>query len=223
MEGVRIQNVVLAAGKTARFGRCLPEVSRKLEEINGTAGRTVARVEWRPRKNKSFSEPPISTKKGLRGAWEWLSLRCRGVWVFFVEKLGGLNVTHERPKIGAQPHSSGDGCMYIYIYAVGSITWPHFRLLRVNILATYKSITWPPFFANENTVFFLVFWVQSFQGMVQHLYLKKLFLVKKGFSENGWCTFFWGGGQGLGKMLLDALEGCSKKTIKIVYFWTPSC
>ena len=55
---------------------------------------------------------------------------------------------------------------------------------------------------------------------MQNVCLEKLFLVKKGvflflFLENGWCTFFWGGGvQGLGDcccmMLLDALEGCSK-------------
>ena len=31
----------------------------------------------------------------------------------------------------------------IYIYAVGSITWPHFGQSRVNNLATVGSITWP--------------------------------------------------------------------------------
>ena len=35
--------------------------------------------------------------------------------------------------------------IYIYIYAVGSITWPHFGQSRVNNLATVGSITWPPF------------------------------------------------------------------------------
>ena len=49
--GVQIPNVVPSAGKIffgqesrsgphARFGKCLPKVSRKFGEINGTAGRT---------------------------------------------------------------------------------------------------------------------------------------------------------------------------------------
>ena len=57
----------------------------------------------------------------------------------------------------------------------------------------------------------------SIQVVVQILCLERLFFVKIGVSENGWCTFF-GGGEVLGDcycmMLVDALEGCSKNPIK---------
>ena len=43
---------------------------------------------------------------------------------------------------------------YIYICAVGSITWPHFGHFKVNNLATVRSITWPPFFEPIKIVFF---------------------------------------------------------------------
>ena len=86
-------------------------------------------------------------------------------------------------------------------------------------LATYRSITWPPFFAYKNR-FFLSFFSAQFSGVVQISVSKGCFWSKTGFSENGWCTFF-GGFQGLGDcccmMLLDALERCSK-TIKFVFF-----
>ena len=45
------------------------------------------------------------------------------------------------------PKSWTDFQLYsIYIYAVGSISWPHFGHFKVNNLATVRSITWPPFF-----------------------------------------------------------------------------
>ena len=41
--------------------------------------------------------------------------------------------------------NGGRVCMCIYIYAVGSITWPYFGQSRVNNLAMVGSITWPSF------------------------------------------------------------------------------
>ena len=35
--------------------------------------------------------------------------------------------------------------IYIYMLAVGSISWPHFGHFKVNNLAMVGSITWPPF------------------------------------------------------------------------------
>ena len=59
---------------------------------------------------------------------------------------------------------------YIYIYAVGSISWPHFGHFKVNNLATSRSITWPTFFEPIKIVFliFNVFAVHNFQGVVQN-------------------------------------------------------
>ena len=75
-------------------------------------------------------------------------------------------------------------------------------------------------------IVFLSLLSAQFSGGGAKFVFGKLFLIKKGFSENGWCTFFgWGGVQGLGDcccmMLLDALEGCSKNPIKIWFFEHP--
>ena len=79
----------------------------------------------------------------------------------------------------------------LYVYAVGSITWPHLSRFRVNNLATYKSITWPPFW---NPLFYCEFLECSiFRAVGANFVFGKVFFVK-GVSENGRCTFFWGGG-----------------------------
>ena len=56
----------------------------------------------------------------------------------------------------------------IYIYAVGSITWPYFGHFKVKNLAMVGSITWPAFFEPIKIGFFGDFLVHSFQGMVQN-------------------------------------------------------
>ena len=61
-----------------------------------------------------------------------------------------------------------DSLTYIYIYAVGSITWPHFGHFKVNNLATVGSITWPPFFEPIKIGVWGDFFLHSFQGVVQN-------------------------------------------------------
>ena len=56
----------------------------------------------------------------------------------------------------------------VYIYAVGSITWPYFGQSRVNNLAMVGSITWPSFFEPIKIGVFGDFLVHSFQGVVQN-------------------------------------------------------
>ena len=56
---------------------------------------------------------------------------------------------------------------YIYICAVGSITWPYFGQSRVDNLAMVGSITWPSFFEPIKIGVLGDFLVHSFQGVVQ--------------------------------------------------------
>ena len=58
--------------------------------------------------------------------------------------------------------------IYIYICAVGSITWPDFGQSRVNNLAGVGSITWPAFFERIKIGVLGDFFVHSFQGVVQN-------------------------------------------------------
>ena len=63
--------------------------------------------------------------------------------------------------------------------------------------------------------------MHNFQGVVQNLCFESCFWSKKGVIQKIYMHFF-GGVQGLATcccmMLLDALEGCSKKPIKIGFF-----
>ena len=87
--------------------------------------------------------------------------------------------------------------MYIYIYihtymfAVGSITWPHFSHFRVNSLATIDSIAWPHRLAFKICGFRGFLLLQFSERGAMFLFGKLCFV--KGFSENGWSSFFWGG------------------------------
>ena len=106
--------------------------------------------------------------------------------------------------------------------AVGSITWPHFSHFRVNNLATYKSITWPPF---RNPLFiFFGFLSALFSGAGAKFVFEKLFLVKQGVFRKWVVHFLRGGVEGLGDcccmILLDALEGCSKNHKNSFFFTT---
>ena len=65
--------------------------------------------------------------------------------------------------------------------------------------------------------------MHCFQGVVQNYCLEKLCFVKIGVFRKWVVAFFWGGGVGGGgdcycMMLLDALEGCSKNPINILFF-----
>ena len=64
--------------------------------------------------------------------------------------------------------AEGEREICIYIYAVGSITWPYFGHFRVNNLAMVGSITWPSFFEPIKIGVFEDFLVHSFQGVVQN-------------------------------------------------------
>ena len=80
--------------------------------------------------------------------------------------------------------------IYICIYAVGSITWPHFGRFKVNNLATSRSITWPPFFEPIKIGFFEIFICAQFSGGGATLvFLKVVFGQKRGFRKKSCAPF----------------------------------
>ena len=103
--------------------------------------------------------------------------------------------------------------MHIYIYAVGSITWPHFGHFKVNNLATSRSITWPPFFEPIKIVFFEIFCAQFSGGGAKLVFFEKM--VKKGVSEKK-CALFWGG-LGFTSLLLHDVTRCFRRACKKSY------
>ena len=104
-------------------------------------------------------------------------------------------------------------CIYIYIYAVGSITWPFFGQSRVNNLAIFGSITWPPFFEPIKIgVLEGDFLCTVFRGWCKISVFEKIG-QKRGFRKKKCAPFFWGVLALLPcccMMSLDALEGCAK-------------
>ena len=106
---------------------------------------------------------------------------------------------------------------YIYIYAVGSITWPFFGQSRVNNLAMVGSITWPSFFEPIKIGFLGVFWCTVFRGCCKISVLEKKIGQKRGFRKKI-VHLFLGGVLALlpccCMMALDALEGCATKPYK---------
>ena len=73
--------------------------------------------------------------------------------------------------------------IYIYIYAVGSITWPHF--------GHFKSITWPPFLEPIKIGFFEIVCAQFSGGGAKLVFLKVVFGQERGFRKK-MCTFLGG-------------------------------
>ena len=82
--------------------------------------------------------------------------------------------------------------IYIYMHAVGSITWPHFGKVKVNNLATSRSITWPPFFEPIKIGVLGDFWCTVFRGWCKISVFESCFWSKKRFPKKKMCTFFWG-------------------------------
>ena len=74
---------------------------------------------------------------------------------------------------------------HIYIYAVGSVTWPHFGQSRVNNLATI-------FWAYKNRVFWRFFGAQFSGGGAKLVFLKVVFGQKKGFRKTNCAPLFGG-------------------------------
>ena len=79
----------------------------------------------------------------------------------------------------------------IYIYAVGSISWPHFGHFKVNNLSTSRSITWPLFWTYKNR-FFGFFQCTIFRGWCKIIGLKSCIWSKKCFFPKKGCAFFLG-------------------------------
>ena len=120
-------------------------------------------------------------------------------------------LTLKPPNLGSVFNFTAHIYIYIYICAVGSITWPHLGILRVNNLATNKSITWPPFLVYKLSVFWEFFVSAQFSGGgAKSVFRKAVFGQKWGFPKMG-GALFWGV-EGLVyfccMMLQDALEGC---------------
>ena len=81
--------------------------------------------------------------------------------------------------------------IYMYMYAVGSITWPHFGHFKVNNLATSRSITWPPFFEPIKISFFFRFFGAQFSGGGAKLVFFKVVLgQKRGLRKKNVHLFF---------------------------------
>ena len=117
----------------------------------------------------------------------------------------------------AKSGPSNEVSRHIYIYAVGSITWPDFGQSRVNNLAGVGSITWPAFFwAYKNRGFGRFFGAQFSGGGAKLVFLKKKIWSKKGFPKKKMCTFFWGC-FGFTSLLLHAGTGCFRRVCKKPY------
>ena len=119
-----------------------------------------------------------------------------------------LFLTLERLKRGTKTNSPA----YIYIYAVGSITWPHFGHFKVNNLATSRSITWPPFFEPIKIGFLRLFCAQ-FSGGGAKLVFLKMFWSKKGFPKKKQLCTFLGGGLGFTSLLLHDVTRCFRRSV----------
>ena len=101
-----------------------------------------------------------------------------------------LFLTLERPKSGPTTNSPAD--IYIYIYAVGSITWPHFGHFKVNNLATVGSTTWPPFFEPIKLGFWGDFLCTILRGWCKISVFESCFLVRKEVFERKNVHLFLG-------------------------------
>ena len=80
--------------------------------------------------------------------------------------------------------------IYIYMLAVGLITWPFFGQSRVNNLAVVELITWPSIFEPIKIGFFRFFGAQLSGGGAKLVFLKKNW-SKKGFPKKNVHLFFW--------------------------------
>ena len=91
-------------------------------------------------------------------------------WGFKMVPSGGKKRNIFDPPPTPQKNETEHNSMhiYIYIYAVGSITWPYFGHFKVNNLAMVGSITWPSFFEPIKIGVLGDFLVHSFQGVVQN-------------------------------------------------------
>ena len=98
----------------------------------------------------------------------------------------------ENPAFPQNPPGIPTEFIYIYIYAVGSITWPYFGQSRVDNLAMVGSITWPSFFEPIKIGVFGDFWCTVFRGWCKISVFEKKNLVKKGVSEKQIVHLFFG-------------------------------
>ena len=134
----------------------------------------------------SFQNSKLHSKHGGNGVTSKIAVvRCARAC---------RTLTLEKPKTWSPNWLDGTH-IYIYIYAVGSITWPHFGHFNVNNLATSRSISWPPFLSLYKKGFLLTFFCAQFSGGWCKISVFDKKLVNKGGSEKNIVHFF-GGGRG---------------------------